>query len=104
VSQAPNRIRIAPDGSLKLPRDVTEKLGWLTGSYLEVAVRDGVVELRRVEVDLFAEAVKKPEADAFEKIMKKQRESAVKASEDFEEKIKNPPPPLRPEDRPEFWD
>jgi antitoxin component of MazEF toxin-antitoxin module len=97
------RIRIAPDGSLKLPRDVSEKLGWTTGSYLEVSVKGDLVELKRVEVDLFAEAVKKPDADAFEKILKKQKESTEKAFQDFEVKIKDPPK-LRPEDRPQFWD
>ena len=97
------RIRISPDGSLKLPRDVSEKLGWITGSYLEVSVKGDLVELKRVEVDLFAEAVKKPDADAFEKILKKQRESTEKAFQDFEVKIKDPPK-LNPEDRPQFWD
>ncbi len=99
----PIRIRISPDGSIKLPREITEKLGWTTGSYLEVSVKGSDVELKRVEVDLFAEAVKKPDADAFEKIMKKQKESSAKAFQDFEVKIKDPPK-LRPEDRPEYWD
>ncbi len=98
-----NRIRIAPDGSLKLPREVTEKLGWTTGSYLKVSVKGDAVELQKVEVDLFAEAVKKPDEDAFEKIMKKQKESTKKAFKDFEVKIKDPPK-VRPEDRPDFWD
>ena len=97
------RIRIAPDGTIKLPRDVSDKLGFLTGSYLEVTVKDGAVVLRKVDVDLFAEAVKKPDADAFEKIMRRQKESTEKAFQDFEVKIKDPPP-LRPEDRPQFWD
>jgi bifunctional DNA-binding transcriptional regulator/antitoxin component of YhaV-PrlF toxin-antitoxin module len=98
-----NRIRIAPDGSLKLPREVSEKLGWTTGSYLEVSVKGDAVELKRVEVDLFAEAVKKPDGDTFEKILRKQKESTEKAFKDFEVKIKDPPQ-LRPEDRPQFWD
>jgi bifunctional DNA-binding transcriptional regulator/antitoxin component of YhaV-PrlF toxin-antitoxin module len=99
----PGRIRIAPDGSLKLPRDVTEKLGWVTGSYLEVSVKGDGVELKRIEIDLFAEAVKKPDADTFDKILRKQKESTEKAFKEFEVKIKDPPK-LRPEDRPEFWD
>ena|ERR1041384_4370123 len=97
------RIRIAPDGSLKLPRDVVDKLKWTTGSYLEVSVKGETVELRRVDVDLFEEAAKKPDADAFEKILKKQKESTARAFQDFEVKIKDPPK-LRPEDRPQFWD
>jgi bifunctional DNA-binding transcriptional regulator/antitoxin component of YhaV-PrlF toxin-antitoxin module len=102
MSQPP-RIRIAPDGTLKLPRDVTEKLGWATGSYLEVSVKGDQVQLKKVEVDVFAEAVKKPDEDAFDKILKKQKESTEKAFKDFEVKIKDPPP-FRPEDQPQFWD
>jgi len=97
------RIRIGPDGSVKVPRELTDKLGWGSGSYLEVSVKGDVVSLRRVEVDVFLEASKAPEADAFEKIMKKQKESAQKASKDFDRKIKDPPV-IRPEDRPQFWD
>ena len=98
-----SRIKIAPDGSLKLPREISDKLKWVSGSYLEVTVKGETVELRRVDVDLFAEAAKKPDADAFEKIMKKQEEAKKKAFQDFEVKIKDPPK-LRPEDRPQFWD
>jgi hypothetical protein len=98
-----SRIKIAPDGSLKLPRDVSDKLKWTSGSYLEVTVKGQVVELRRIEVDLFEEATRKPDADAFEKILQKQEESKKKAFQDFEVKIKDPPK-LRPEDRPQFWD
>ncbi len=97
------RIRIAPDGSLKLPRNISDKLGLTTGSYLEVSLKGETVVLKKVDVDLFAEAAKKPDEDAFEKIMKKQKESTEKAFQDFEVKIKDPPK-LRPEDRPQFWD
>ena len=98
------RIRIAADGSLKLPKEVTERLGWHTGSYLEVAVKGEKIELTRIEVDLFAEAAKKPDVDAFDRILSKQKETRAKAAEEFEVRIKDPGPPLRPEDRPEFWD
>ncbi len=97
------RIRILPDGSVRVPRELTDKLGWGSGSYLEVSVKGDTVSLRRVDVDIFAEAARAPDKDAFEKIMKKQQESREKAAKDFEVKIKDPPK-LRPEDRPEFWD
>ena len=98
-----NRIRLNPDGSIKLPAELLESLKWITGSYLEFEHKGDRLQIWRVEVDLFAEAVKPPDPDSFEKILKKQKESTRKASEDFEKKIKDPPK-LRPEDRPEFWD
>ncbi len=97
------RIRILPDGTIRVPRELTDKLGWGSGSYLQVTVKGDTVSLKRVEVDVFAEASKAPDADSFEKIMKRQEESAQKAAKDFDKKIKDPPK-LRPEDRPQFWD
>ncbi len=98
-----HRLRVAPDGSIRLPAELMEHLGWKTGSYIEFEKKGERLHLWRVEVDLFAEAVKKPDDDAFDKIMKKQKESQSKAFKDFEKKIKDPPE-LRPEDRPQFWD
>ncbi|MBI4582649.1 MAG: hypothetical protein HY717_01255 [Planctomycetes bacterium] len=97
------RIRINPDGSIKLPNEVMEALKWTTGSYLEFELKGDRLHLWRVEVDLFAEAMKKPDQDGFDKILKKQKESQSKAFQDFEKKMKDPPK-TRPEDRPEFWD
>ena len=98
-----NRVRISADGSLKLPREVLDALGWSASGFVQASVKRDQVVLQRIEVDLFAEAVKKPDVDAFDRILKKQEENAAKAVEDFEKKIKDPPK-LRPEDRPEFWD
>ena len=97
------RIRISPKGSIHLPEEVLEELGWLTGSYLEFEHDGEKLKIWKVEVDLFAEAMKKPDQDGFDKVLKKQKESQSKAFEEFEENIKDPPE-LRPEDRPEFWD
>src|SRR2546422_5550268 len=97
------RIRMLPDGSLRLPEEVLEKLGWRPGSYLEVSMAGGAVQLRRVEVDPFREAAKKPDADAFEKILSQQQKSQEDAFKAFEERVKakdiSPP---RPEDRPDY--
>jgi AbrB family looped-hinge helix DNA binding protein len=96
------RIRIAADGRILLPREVTERLGWTSGSYLEVRVEGETVKLNRVEVDPFEEALKKPAPDALEKALERQQESQSQAMKDFEEKMKKPPE-VRPEDRPDFW-
>jgi AbrB family looped-hinge helix DNA binding protein len=98
------RIRISPDGSLQLPKEVLEKLGWRPGSYLEFSVEAGALHLRRVEVDPFAEAIKKPDADAFEQILSQQKKSQEAAFRTFEERVKAKDfPELKPEDKPDFW-
>ena len=98
------RLRVSPKGSIKLPEDLRETLGWTTGSYLEYERTERGLELWCVEVDHFAEAMKKPDQEGFDKILRKQKESQSKASDSFDEKIKDAPREMRPEDRPEFWD
>lgn len=97
------RLRVAPNGSIKLPQELLEKLGWLTGSYLEFKRKGERLEIWRVEVDHFAEAMKEPDQEGFDKVLRRQKESQTKAFESFEERLKNAPE-LRPEDRPDFWD
>jgi bifunctional DNA-binding transcriptional regulator/antitoxin component of YhaV-PrlF toxin-antitoxin module len=97
------RIKIAADGSIKLPPELRKKLGWISGCYLEFAVDGERVAFRKVEVDVFAEAAKKPDEDSFKKALKKQKESQSKANEEFERRIKEKVE-IRPEDRPQFWD
>ena len=98
------RIKIAPDGTLRLPKEIADRLGWKTGSTLEVSEEGGVVRLERLEVDPFAEAQKAPEPDAFEKRLAADRKRQEEARRTFEERLKAKDlPELRPEDRPDFW-
>jgi bifunctional DNA-binding transcriptional regulator/antitoxin component of YhaV-PrlF toxin-antitoxin module len=100
-----DRLRVSKSGSIRLPEALREELGWTTGSYLEFKRNGDRLEIWRVEVDLFEEALeKKTDEDAFEKILHRQAESRTRALDNFEEKLKDPPPDLRPEDRPDFWD
>jgi len=100
---ARKRLRVGTEGSLKLSEELRGELGWTTGSYLEYEVKGERLEIWKVEVDLFAEAMKKPDKDALDKALERQAENRTAAFEDFEEKMKNPPE-VRPEDRPDFWD
>ena len=100
--EKPFRIRIAADGSLRLPEAMMQSLGWKTGSFLEVTVEGGDARLHRVEVDPFAEALRKPEPDAFERILAQQKKSQEEAFKGFEEKILEKPA-VRPEDKPDYW-
>ena len=97
------RLRVSANGAIKLPEELRETLEWPTGSYIQYAVKGDKLELWKIKVDLFAEAVKKPDEDKFDKIMDDQASSREKAVDEFEERIKEPGE-IRPEDRPEFWD
>jgi bifunctional DNA-binding transcriptional regulator/antitoxin component of YhaV-PrlF toxin-antitoxin module len=99
-----SRVKLAADGTLRLPPEILARLDWKTGSYIEVSVEDGTVRLRRLDVDLFAEALKKPAADSLETLLEKERKSRQDALKAFEEKLKSPDAPVaRPEDRPDYW-
>ncbi len=60
--------------------------------------------VRLLEVDLFAEALRKPDPESFETILAKQKKSQEDAFKAFEEKVKQKDlPEVRPEDRPDYW-
>jgi len=96
------RVRIEDDGSIRLPKDMMEKLGWGMRNYLEVTVTERSLRLEKVEGDPFAEAMKKPDSDALDKLIAEQSESQKKALDTFAERIKSSPE-VRPEDRPDYW-
>ncbi len=98
------RVQVRKDGGIVLPRNVLDALEADAGSYLAITVEENRVVLQKTTFDPFAEAHKKPDPDAFEKILKQQREGLDKAERDFMQRMKEPPPEVRPEDKPEFWD
>ena len=98
------RVQVRKDGSITLPRNVLDALEADTGSYLGIAIDKNKVVLEKISFDPFAEAQKKPDPDAFEKILKKQKEGLDEAEREFLQRMKEPPPEIKPEDRPEFWD
>ncbi|MBN1418269.1 MAG: hypothetical protein JXP34_05800 [Planctomycetes bacterium] len=97
------RLQIRKDGTIQLPDEIMQALEWYPASYLKIDVQEGKLILEKIAYDPFAEATKKPDLDAFDKIMKKQKDSVRKAAEEFEDMMKKPPE-IRPEDRPDFWD
>ncbi len=98
------RVQVRKDGSIALPKSVLDALGVDAGSYLGIAIDKNRVVLEKVSFDPFAEGQKKPDPDAFEKILKKQKEGMDEAEREFLQRMKEPPPEIKPEDRPEFWD
>jgi AbrB family looped-hinge helix DNA binding protein len=98
------RTRIDQDGTLRLPAEVSERLGWKPGTYLEVTLDGDAARLRRIEVDPFEEALRKPDADAFEKLLEKQKKSREDAIRSFDDRVKRGDvPEVRPEDKPDYW-
>ncbi len=96
------RIRISPDGAIRLPEKLMDQLEWAGGHYLEFAVEDNAVRLEKVDVDPFEEAMKKPDPSEFDRLLGEQKKSQEDAFKAFEEIIKKPPEVL-PEDREDHW-
>ena len=96
------RVRIGADGEIRLPADTMEQLGWGSRHVLEVTLTEAGVRLEKIDVDPFEEAMKKPDPDAFDRILADQKESQKKAFDTFDERIKDPPE-VQPEDRPDQW-
>ena len=98
------RVRVAKDGSLKIPRTVVQSLGISPSSWVELRPReDGTLELVATPHDPFEEGPQAPEADSFEKLVAEEDTRAEKADEKFR-KLMEGPPEVRPEDRRDFWD
>ena len=98
------RVQVKKDGSLTLPKNVLDALEVDTGSYLLITIDENRVVLEKTIFDPFAEVQKKLDPDTFDKILKKQKEGLDQAERDFVQRMKGPPPEIKPEDRPEFWD
>lgn len=96
------RIRISADGAIRLPEKLLEELEWASGHYLEFAIEENGVRLEKVDVDPFAEAMKKPDPSEFDRLLGEQKKSQEDAFKAFEENIKKPPE-VRPEDREDHW-
>ncbi len=96
------RIRISADGAIRLPEKLLEELEWASGHYLEFAIEENGVRLQKVDVDPFAEAMKKPDPSEFDRLLGEQKKSQEDAFKAFEENIKKPPEVL-PEDREDHW-
>jgi antitoxin component of MazEF toxin-antitoxin module len=96
-------IEIDRQGRVRLPERALRMLGVRGGQKIRLRFEGERVVLERiVAVDPFAEAMKKPEADALEKLMDEQDRDRAEAENRFEELLENPPE-VKPEDRPDLW-
>lgn len=102
-NMAAKRIKVQPDNRVSLPSEVMQALDIAPGSYVAFEVSEGAAILKKVDFDPFQEGLKKPDPDAFDKIIKKQKAGMQEAEKEFMERLKDPPE-VKPEDRPDFWD
>jgi bifunctional DNA-binding transcriptional regulator/antitoxin component of YhaV-PrlF toxin-antitoxin module len=96
-------VTVDHKGRIALPPWAAKILGAQMGKKLRIRSEgDRVVLSRIAEIDPFEEAMKKPAADAFEKMMDAQEKDKAEAEDRFEELIENPPE-VRPEDNEDLW-
>ena len=80
------KLAIEADGSVRLPPEILERWGVSPGRKVEAAVEKGRLVLRplAIEGDPFAEGVKAPDAEGFEKALRKDAEEKARAREAFD--------------------
>lgn len=83
------KIVIEADGSLRLPEVLLERWGVSAGRKVEASVENGRLVLRplAIEGDPFAEGVKGPDAEGFEKALRKDAEEKDRAREAFDKAL-----------------
>jgi len=80
------RLRIEKDGTLRLPEELLARWGVSAGRGVEASVEKGRLVLKplAVEGDPFAEGLKGPDAEGFEKALRKDAEEKARAKEEFD--------------------
>jgi bifunctional DNA-binding transcriptional regulator/antitoxin component of YhaV-PrlF toxin-antitoxin module len=80
------KLRIEKDGTLRIPGELLERWGVSGGRGVEASVEKGRLVLKplAVEGDPFAEGLKGPDAEGFEKALRKDAEEKARAKEEFD--------------------
>jgi bifunctional DNA-binding transcriptional regulator/antitoxin component of YhaV-PrlF toxin-antitoxin module len=80
------KLAIGEDGSVRIPADLLERWGVSPGRKVEATVEKGRLVLKplAIEGDPFAEGVKGPDAEGFEKALRRDAEEKARAREDFD--------------------
>jgi hypothetical protein len=80
------RLRIGTDGTLRIPGELLERWGVPGGRGVEASVEKGRLVLRPLppEGDPFAEGLKGPDAEGFEKALRRDAEEKARAKEEFD--------------------
>ena len=80
------KLRIDGDGTVRLPAELLERWGVSAGRGVEASVEKGRLVLRPLppDGDPFAEAMKGPDEQGFEKALRRDAEEKARAKEEFE--------------------
>ena len=105
AKQKKRTLPVGPDGEIKLPADVIEKLDIELGGAVEIFLdtRRKQLRIERHTDDPWADALQQKEQRGFEDLMGEQQERDAAAEELFDQKAKDPPPKRKPEDDPGYW-
>jgi bifunctional DNA-binding transcriptional regulator/antitoxin component of YhaV-PrlF toxin-antitoxin module len=84
------KLSIDGDGSVRLPAELLERWGVSAGRKVEASVRKGrlVLEPLPIEGDPFAEGLKAPDAEGFEKALLRDAEEKARAREAFDRALR----------------
>jgi len=84
------RLSIEEDGSVRLPDSLLTRWGVSPGRKVEAKVEKGrlVLDPLPIEGDPFAEGVRKPDEEGFEKAMRREAEEKARARDAFEQALR----------------
>ena len=96
-------VTVDHKGRITLPPWAVRILGARPDRKLNIHREGDRIVLERIaEIDPFAEAMKKPEPNAIEKMLTAQQKDRAEAEDRFEELLENPPE-VEPEDNKDLW-
>lgn len=81
------RIRVLDGNLIRLPEELLDRMGWKAGACLEVESDGDGVHLRKIDVDLFAEAARPLDESVWDRVVEGQKRSLDDALATFEERL-----------------
>ncbi len=98
-------LTLGPKGELHLPAEALHALELKPGESVKLRIdaRNKVLHLERHVDDPWKEALKEKQNPGFEDLLQDQKQRDAEATRQFEQRMKDPVKPPRPEDRPDHW-
>ncbi|MGQ0612134.1 MAG: hypothetical protein ACT4PV_00070 [Planctomycetaceae bacterium] len=98
-------LKLGPKGELQLPDEALQALELKPGESVKLRIdaRHKVLHLERHVDDPWSEALKGKKGRELEDLLTEQKQRDAEATRLFEQRLKDPVKPPRPEDRPDHW-
>jgi len=107
AKKKPRSLKVGPEGTVKLPPDALEAIGWEAGEDVRIVLdtRQKRILLERHVEDAWADALKQRPGKGFDDILSEQAQREQEARDIFERRLKETKPgeKPRPEDDPNYW-